>query len=542
METRADFNDLAFSPNGEKFISVHDIPDEKTNKEYYQAIFLWETKTKTILKKWSPYQNRSWKNNVECCAFHPSGKVIAIGGEDNNVRLWSLISGKEIALFEGHEDNIADCNFSSDGRYLVSVGHDLLVIVWDLRTKKKLHVLQGHTQNIRTCSFTPNGQRVVSAGDDDLLIIWDMKDGKRLGTLTGHSDNIRDCSISPDGRTIVTTSKDQTVKIWEIDAYKNKNPHLLANLDNIIYHMSISPDNQNLFVGIKGVLGVKCLNATTGKVKNFSDNSYPFQGIFASASQTIFTKDGQTLIMAGYDKSITIWDVASGKKRGREFANGKKMATFISHDAGVRSCSLNSDESLLASCDKEGWVVIWDFHSGQELNKYRHRKGEVNFVKFSPDGKTLASCSEDDTVILWDVEKRKIRHVFREHPQEVFMLDFDQKGDRIISSSEGKERNLILWNSRTGEVLARYENHIGDVNACQFSPNGKRILSAGEDKTICIWDAHPKTKEENLRQRPLLILKGQGEVESCFFSADGSKIYSAYGNGEIRLWDASLSE
>jgi hypothetical protein len=52
---------------------------------------------------------------------------------DGSVRLWDLLSAKEIGRFSGHRGWVLSVAFSSDGTRLVSGGLDTTALVWDVR-------------------------------------------------------------------------------------------------------------------------------------------------------------------------------------------------------------------------------------------------------------------------------------------------------------------------------------------------------------------------------------------------------------------------
>src|SRR5205807_4506388 len=57
---------------------------------------------------------------------------------DLTVRLWDLISGREVATLTGHEGEVTSVAFSPDGRTLVSGSNDQTVRVWDVATRREL--------------------------------------------------------------------------------------------------------------------------------------------------------------------------------------------------------------------------------------------------------------------------------------------------------------------------------------------------------------------------------------------------------------------
>ena len=59
--------------------------------------------------------------------------------------------------------------------------------------------------------------------------------------------------------------------------------------------------------------------------------------------------------------------------------------------------------TFLASASGDRTVKLWDVATGKERTTLRGHEGMVYAVAFSPDGKALASVSGDNTVKLWDV-------------------------------------------------------------------------------------------------------------------------------------------
>jgi len=63
-------------------------------------------------------------------AFAPDGRVVAVGGQDNSLRLFSVPDGRPLGVWFWHTHNVNDVAFSPDGRWLATSSDDGHVKLW----------------------------------------------------------------------------------------------------------------------------------------------------------------------------------------------------------------------------------------------------------------------------------------------------------------------------------------------------------------------------------------------------------------------------
>jgi WD40 repeat protein len=83
----------------------------------------------------------------------------------------------------------------------------------------------------------------------------------------------------------------------------------------------------------------------------------------------------------------------------------KLRATLKGHTNFVCSVAFSPDGKTLASGSADKTIKIWNVATGKNIATLIGHTDEVTSVAFSPDGKTLASGSMDMTIKLWDVNK-----------------------------------------------------------------------------------------------------------------------------------------
>ncbi|HEV3446875.1 MAG TPA: hypothetical protein VG099_19710, partial [Gemmataceae bacterium] len=134
-----------------------------------------------------------------------------------------------------------------------------------------------------------------------------------------------------------------------------------------------------------------------------------------------FAPDGATLATAGYDKTVKLWDTATGKVR-----------TTFRGENPVIGVAFSADGELAASASFQERVVhLWNANTGTE----QWTLPGLPPVTFSPTKHMVVTCTDQYQAILWDLSTRTERCRFGGHAHLITAMAFSGDGRLLATAS-----------------------------------------------------------------------------------------------------------
>jgi hypothetical protein len=157
---------------------------------------------------------------------------------------------------------------------------------------------------------------------------------------------------------------------------------------------------------------------------------------------------------------------------------------------------------MLVSSSKDRSVRLWDVASGKEIHRHREHRGWVNAVAFAPDGQSVASAGRDQTVIVWDVFAERVQLRLADFGGAFFCLAYSPEG-RILAAGS-KDHTIHLWDLVTGKPLSSVAGHKESILSMSFAKNGKTLATGSEEGMVLLWDAAslPRWEKPNIELSP----------------------------------------
>ncbi|KAJ6693735.1 hypothetical protein OIU85_004506 [Salix viminalis] len=360
-------------------------------------------------------------------------------------------------------------------KFLFSAGHSRLIRVWDLSTFKCVRSWKGHDGPVMSMACHASGGLLATAGADRKVLVWDVDGGFCTHYFKGHKDVVTNIMFHPDtNKTLLFSgSADATVRVWDL-------------------------------------LAKKCI-AT-------------LERHFSALTSMAVSEDGWTLLTAGRDKVVNLWDlhdyvckmtvptyeVLEGLcvvKSGTELAS---ILGSCNQQSGKRKD--RSSPIYFVTVGERGTVRIWDSECGVSL--YEQKSSDVTVSSDTDDslrGFTAAVILPlDQGLLCVTVDHHFLFYSLLGHPEEKFQLILSK---RLVGYNEeildmrflGEEEKFLavatnleqvqvydMESMSCSYVLAGHNEIVLCLDTCVSSSGRPLLVTGSKDNTTRLWNSESR--------------------------------------------------
>ncbi|MFN7145306.1 MAG: WD40 repeat domain-containing protein, partial [Myxococcota bacterium] len=271
--------------------------------------------------------NRGAAKPVASVAFDDAGEIVTARDATGYPRMWEWrLSTEAAAMGVGAgpvlpSDTVHALAVSPDGKTLYSAHGDWNARAWDLATGAQTNFFWAHAGPVTTLSVA--GSRLLTGSEDGTLRGWDVDTAIEKVAMNSFGDPVRHLAATPDGWRAAALGDGGVVRVY--DTARGKGLRRWAVAGEAPVALSF-PDPNTLYVTTTSG-AAWALDPATGAVTPTAPPAAPppeapavvtARAAAAALSPVVAearTPDGRTLVTAGRDGRIRLWDLETGALR-----------------------------------------------------------------------------------------------------------------------------------------------------------------------------------------------------------------------------------
>jgi WD40 repeat protein len=472
--------------------------------------------------------------SVNCAVFTPDGRLLAMAGFDQTVRVLEAASGNAVTNLGGFDGQIGSrgLTFSPDGRLLAAKG-GRITRAWNTETWQEFfhqtNGLPNWNDAVDALLFSPDGKTLVTrtvtsrtetAPAETGVAFWDVISG-RLLTLTNSPD---------DGLgTVMAYSPDASLlALADVNQIQVRDARSLNLITNLIYRQSFGGwDYSARLMSIAFSGNLMATGHRKGEIIIWDTKTWTELASWRAHPSWLlgldFSPDGKLLASGGSDSRIAVWDLATVLRAGTNATTITPQTILQGHTDKIGSVMFAPSGRKIASCGTDGTVRLWSLRApDRPVPPFETKPADdKNGWWFLDDGKHAIYADVDWQLFLVDLSGNATPQPLRS-PRDVMSTDrLEVSPDgKIVAVYKYRDHSVQLWNLETGGLI-RHEQRVGVLldrfknSNLAFTPGGRLLISSSRGE-IRIQDVNGQKDElvANTKAEgpPDLILSGDGRV------------------------------
>ncbi|KAJ7956236.1 Transducin beta-like protein 3 [Quillaja saponaria] len=401
------------------------------------------------------------------CACNESIKIV----NSSNASVRSTI--------ESDSEAVTALTLSPDDKLLFSASHSRQIRVWDLSTLKCVRSWKGHDGPVMCMACHSSGGLLATGGADRKVLVWDVDGGFCTHYFKGHKGVVSSIFFHPDpNRNLLFSGSDDgsdhaTVRAWDLVSKK-----CIAVLDN---HRS-------------------------------------------AVTSMAISEDGWTLLSAGRDKVVTLWDL-------HDYSNTK---TVVTNEAVEAVCVIRPGTPFASSLDSyalqnkkkkcgsqairfitvgaRGIIRIWNSEGAvclfeqkasdvtASLDEDGLQRGFTAAVMLPPD-QGLLCVTADQQFLFYSLEQTEellILMLYKRlvgYNEEIVDMKFLGEDENFLALATNLEQVCVydLASMSCSYVLVGHSEIVLCLDTCVSSSGRILIATGSKDNSVRLWESESRS-------------------------------------------------
>ncbi len=280
---------------------------------------------------------------VRALAVNGDAQQAISGSFDTSAIIWSLPRGSTLHVLRAH-DSAVNAVLALPQSGFATGGEDGQIAVWQAPDFSKPQIkIKVHEGPIAALAVSQNGSLIASASWDSSFAVTRLIDST-IQRFNLHQGNVNGVAFSRDDKSLISIGYDATLRITELASGQTRTITLHTPLNAL----AISP------------LGDLAAGGADGSLFLFAPDGTPRHQIEAAEAPVLalaFAADGTTIAAASPRGSVSLFDVASGKR----------LVTLNGPGLPVWSLAFTPDGRQLLTGGGDAIIRRWDARSGDHM-------------------------------------------------------------------------------------------------------------------------------------------------------------------------------
>jgi WD40 repeat protein len=450
-----------------------------------EGLQIWDAAALAFITTFKPEDSSKYR----VCSFSQDNCYLAAGTTNGNLSVFDVtdFTFKLIASVkpDGSSKPILECLFVEPSNILCAIGNSCRIYELGNLIQKSESVAI-HPGVANASIVLPHKEAAITLGAKTLRL-WDTETYTLLASGTGTVGGYL-LRLSADGKRLLTYGDRCYIEVWDVDSLHKTKDLIHMKQRNLPIGMD-EPDESSptdichCAVSVDGVVvggnGNGDLFVWYGEELEFVKELEMHESLITFVE---FSPSGSTFVSADMDGVVMMWQLSNERD-----ANFKvNMMPLTCHTDSVEQISYSSRGRRLASCSMDESVHLYNGPSGDLIAKLTNHSTGVMKVIFSANESLIASGDEKGEIIIWDgITGQLLQHIKPRIERIILDLQF-VKQDKYICSRDNSAGFITVYDVNTGGEASRlnFTTEIFSMSASSFWEDKSSLVCCLKDSSV----------------------------------------------------------